>query len=357
MSYILDNLGAIKKLDSQNMLGSIERLGAQIEQVYKQAEKLKLPASYKKAKSIVVLGMGGSTLGAHVIKAAFFDKLKLPVEIVNGYHVPATVGRDTLVVVSSYSGTTEEPIAAMAEARRRQAKLAIITSGGKLAAAAKKFKIPALIFTTENNPCGSPRMGLGYLMFGKIILLAKAGLLKIGRSELSALLATIKRAGARFGVNSPSDTNPAKLAATALLGKSVWYVGAEHLGGNAHVAANQMNENAKRFAGYFLIPELNHHLLEGMKFPATNSDAIAFVLFESSLYDPRVIKRFGVTKEILQKNNIKFISFAGTEKKPLLQAAEALVFSSYASYYSALLEGIDPTAIPVVDYFKEALKK
>jgi glucose/mannose-6-phosphate isomerase len=129
------------------------------------------------------------------------------------------------------------------------------------------------------------------------------------------------------------------------------------LAGNAHAAANQMDENAKRFAGYYLIPELNHHLMEGMLYPKSNKKDIIFVLFESGLYHKRVQKRFAVTKKVLDKNKIKYLSYQCGSTDKLLQAGEVLVLSSYVSFYSAILEGIDPTAIPYVDFFKEELKK
>ena len=118
-----------------------------------------------------------------------------------------------------------------------------------------------------------------------------------------------------------------------------------------------MNENAKRFAGYFIVPELNHHLMEGAPYPESNKNDIKVVLLESGLYDKRVQKRYEVTKQVLENKKIQFSSYQCQENKKLLQACEALVLGSYASFYSAMLQGIDPTAIPMVDFFKEQLKK
>src|SRR3989338_8168150 len=166
---ILDNLKKIKKLDSQNMLGSLELLGEQVKQIT-SGKKIALPKSYRGIRNVVVLGMGGSTLGSHVIKSLYADTLKIPVEILNGYALPAFVNTKTLVIVSSYSGTTEEPLAAGKQALAKKAHVVTISSGGTLASWAKKNKLPALLFTTENNPCGSPRMGLGYSIVGQLLI-------------------------------------------------------------------------------------------------------------------------------------------------------------------------------------------
>ena len=354
---MLDDKAKILQLDSKNMLGSIQLLGKQVEEVLALAKKVKIPASYKKASNIVILGMGGSALGAHLIKSVFLESLKIPVEIVNGYIAPEFVNKNSLVIASSYSGSTEEVLNAVGDAKKKQAKIMVITSGGKLADWAKQNQIPSLVFTTNNNPCGSPRMGLGYSIFGQIALLVNADLLKLSVAEIKNVLQTISKFNSLFGVDNPEEKNPAKQLATGLLGKSVWFAASEHLVGNAHIAANQMNENAKRFAGYFVVPEMNHHLMEGLLFPENNNQSIKFLLLESELYDERAQKRYEITKQILAKNNIGNVSYKCQEKNKFLQACEALVLFSYISFYSAMLQGIDPTAIPVVDFFKEQLKK
>lgn len=354
---MLDDKAKIVQLDSKNMLGSIQLLEKQVEEVLDQVKKVKITVSYKKASNIVVLGMGGSALGAHLIKSVFLEGLKIPVEIVNGYQAPGFVSEKSLVIASSYSGSTEEVLNAAQDAKKKKAKIIVIASGGKLADWAKQNKIPVLVFTTNNNPCGSPRMGLGYSIFGQIVLLANAGILKLSTEKIKNVLQIISKYNSLFGVDNPEKSNPAKQLATNLLGKSVWYAASEHLAGNAHIAANQMNESAKRFGGYFTVPEMNHHLMEGLLFPENNKQSIKFLLFESGLYDERVRKRYEITKQILDKNGIGNVVYKCQEKNRLLQACEVLVLSSYTSFYSAMLQGIDPTAIPVVDFFKAQLKK
>lgn len=353
----LDNLEQIKKLDIKNMLGSLEFLGKQVQQIWETARTVKMPKEYGQVKNVVVLGMGGSALGSHIMKSVFFGEFKVPVEIVGGYHVPAYVNEDSLVFLSSYSGTTEEVLFSMKEAKTRGAKLLAMTAGGELADWSGVNKVPSLIFTTENNPSNQPRMGLGYMIVGQIILFSKIGLLKLSENDLRNILETLQKYDKKFGVFNSIKNNPAKQFAKQALDRSVWYVASEHLSGNAHAAANQMDENAKRFAGYYFIPELNHHLLEGMLYPKTNKKEIMFCLFESTLYNDRVQKRYEVTKKVLDKNEIEFLLYKCESLNKLSQACEVLILGSYLSFYSAMLEGIDPTAIPYVDFFKEQLSK
>ncbi len=353
----LDDLTKIKKLDSQNMLGSLQLLGKQVEQVWEVAQKLKVPVNHSKTDRIVVLGMGGSALGADVIKRMYAEELRVPLEVVNDYHLPRMVNNKTLVVASSYSGNTEEVISGAKEAKKRKVKLLVITSGGKLGTWAKKNNIPALVFPTDNNPCKSPRMGIGYSIVGQIVLFSKAGLLRLSQKKVKEVVKTIALYDTKYGTLTPLKENTAKQVARKTVNKSIWYIASEHLIGNAHVAANQMNENGKRFAGYFTIPELNHHLLEGMINPISNKKELLFVTIESELYDKRTQKRYSVTKKVLKKTNINYTEYECKEADKLLQVCEVLVFASYLSYYSAILKKIDPTDIPFVDYFKKQMKK
>lgn len=354
MASILDNKERIIQLDSGKMRESIAKVGDQIMQIKKEVDGQRFPSGLKNLKKIVVAGMGGSTIGAHCIRSVFSKQLRVPFEIVNGYEIPGTVDKNTLVFAISYSGNTEETVAALQNSLKAKAKTVVISTGGKLQQISQKKKLPALIFATTSNPCGSPRMGLGYTMFGPLFILSKLGYVKLGRNVVNDVLSTINKFEQSFGLDSYEDQNKAKQLAAGASTGNVWYVAAGHLSGNAHVVANQTNENAKRFAGYFLIPELNHHLLEGLSFPKDGKNFFLFI--ESDLYNDRVQKRFYVTKEILQKNNIPFATYKCEEKDALQQMAEVLVLGSYLSFYTAMLEGIDPTAIPVVDYLKAALK-
>lgn len=354
MPINIDNLNEILALDSMQMSKSIEKLPDQILQISEDVKNVKLPISYKKFKNIVFFGMGGSALGAHCIRSVFEKDLKVPLEIINNYNVPGSVTKDTLVFIVSYSGTTEEAISAFEKTVKKKAKIVVVSSGGKLLETAKKRKIPALIFGTQNNPCGSPRMGLGYTIFGPLFILHRLGAVQSSYIRLKPLVETAKKYIELYGLKSQETSNTAKQFASNLVKGPVWFVSSSHLAGNAHIVANQLNENAKRFGGYFLIPELNHHLLEGLSFP--KSDDSAFVFIESGNFDKRILKRFAVTKEILVKNQRQFLTYECNEGEPLLEAVEVLVFGSYLGFYTAMFENIDPTAIPTVDYLKAALK-
>lgn len=353
---ILDELSQIKSLDKSGMLQSIEFLDEQCAEAFKDLRGLNIPASYSQVKNVVVAGMGGSALGAHIIDSLFFNELKVPLEIVNDYHLPAYVNKDTLVILSSYSGSTEETVSCLKEVKKRGSKVIVITHGKDLATFKEKNKLPGYLFTPHFNPCGSPRMGLGYTLFGTMLIFGKLGLVKFSDAEVKKSIKTIEKYNGLFGVKAESENNLAKKLAQELQNKIPIYFSSGFLAGSIHAATNQLNENAKNFAAWFLLPEINHHLMEGLVFPASLKEHLRFVFFESALNEEIIQKRFALTKEVAKQKGIGVSEYILQEKTKLGQVFEMLVLGSYVSFYLAMLYGIDPTPIPVVDWFKGRMR-
>ncbi len=353
----LDDLKKIKQLDPENVLESIQLLGGQVKQTWKEFEKVKVPENYKKIKKVVINGMGGSALGGHILQSVFFDKIKVPILVINSYHIPASLDKDTLYVVSSYSGSTEEPLFSLEEAKKKRAKIFGITSGGILAQKIMRGDVPGYIFKPDFNPCGQPRMGLGYSLTAQMSLFDKIGLVSISNQDIEKVLKIISKFDSKFGANFPFSKNIAKQVAIKAVGKSCAVIASEFMAGNAHVFANQINETGKTFSDYFLVPEMNHHLLEGLKYPITNFRNLFFIFLNSGLYYSKNQIRLKITSQIVKKNKVSFYSYNLSSKEKLSQSFEALVFSGYVTFYLAILNGINPNSIPWVNYFKKQLKK
>jgi glucose/mannose-6-phosphate isomerase len=267
------------------------------------------------------------------------------------------VNEHTLVIASSYSGTTEETIAATEDAFKKGAKVAGITSGGKLAELLKAHNAPALVFEPKYNPCNQPRMALGYSIFGQIALFARAGVLSVTAEDYKAVLAAIADAHLQYSVALSQETNLAKILAFEMKERIPVIVTAEHLEGAGHVFANQLNENAKNYSEFRVIPELNHHLMEGLQFPKLNDSTFVFVMIDSPLYSSSNRRRLELTEQVLDKNHITFQRVTLKGKTKLEQVFELLTFGAYANFYLAMLNNINPAPIPWVDWFKSQLKK
>lgn len=207
---MLDDLAQITKLDQGRILDSITNLPTQIEESLKEIEKLEIPKDYSQTTNVIVSGMGGSGLGARIVRYLMFDRLRVPIEYVNHYLLPNYTNKDSLVIISSYSGNTEETISTAYEAIKRNTKIIGMTTGGKLKEFFQKENIPAWIFNPKENPSNQPRMGLGYSIAGTLALLAKCNFLTLTHDETDDLITTCKTFVKEFGARTPTKDNIAK---------------------------------------------------------------------------------------------------------------------------------------------------
>lgn len=325
---------------NQSVADSIRFIPKQIVQVVEDWTTVQ--SLGKTFSQVIVCGMGGSALGADIIRYALGDKLHLPIRIVNDYRLPAFSDKESLIVVASYSGNTEESLACYTEARRKKLPLFVIAAGGKLGTWAARDSVARYIFHPKYNPSLQPRLGLGYGVAALLMLLHDIKALNLKPKSLLTIAKNIKQ--------------EATAAEVALVkNRSAIIIASEHLIGVAHALSNQMNETAKTFAPYFTLPELNHHLLEGLgSLRHPKKQWIALFLSSDSYY-PRVQKRYELTEKILrqQKINTYTKSFKGDR---LTQGLRCLYWSASLTYKVAVAQGLDTTSIPWVDYFKQQLR-
>lgn len=332
------------KRDQHNTLvaSSIDQLPQQITATLASWPKVN-PFAKKQFDAIVVCGMGGSALAADWLRYTYWNKLKLPIVIVNNYQLPASVTAKSLIVIASYSGTTEESLSCFQEARRKHLPIIVLTSGGPLAELAARHRLPHVIFNTQYNPSGQPRLGLGYFVAAYFQIARWTKALNVPTTELIAASKKLKPAAKLI-------TTQAKQLAT----QQCIVIASEHLIGAAHIASNQLNETAKMFAAYFALPELNHHLLEGLSQLGARSKQWSVICLESSLYGSQTRKRYRVTQEILKRFGITVTkqSFTGST---LEQSLQAIAWSSAITLELAQQQYLDATAIPWVSYLKKRL--
>lgn len=277
---ILDSRKEIAKLDIENMMGSIEELGNQVQHAWEDIKSIEFKKGAE-IRNVVFAGMGGSGLGADVIKHLFKDELKIPLDYVHDYTLPGYINENTLVVLASYSGTTEEIIACGEHAQRENAQIMVLAAGGDLESLAQENDYTYYKINPKYNPSNQPRMAIGYAVFGAIGLLSKAGIISLEDSDIAAVVKTINKTILDCKVEVNSEENPSKALAFTMLDRRPVFVVSDFLEGAAHVSTNQHNENAKAFVDYKVVPEIDHHLLEGLAFPKSNSTNHIFVFVQS----------------------------------------------------------------------------
>ncbi len=340
----LNDLDAIRLLDPKDVYGSNAMFVDQCQYIVDEFYG-KTGGSVSDVRSLVISGMGGSAYGAHVVQSLYTSELKVPLVPVSDYHLPAFVDASTLVLATSYSGTTEETVSTANEAKAKGAQLAALTSGGFLGDLVKGGA-PGIVFDPKLNPSGQPRLGTGYTVTGTLVLLNNLGLISISKDDLNSAIDEVR--DAIDGIKTK-----AQAMAKELEGFIPVTFASQHLVGNAHIIRNQLNETSKSFSAFEDVPELNHHLMEGLKYPSDKK--LKAVLITSNLYEAKHQRRMELTKDVVEQNGMAVVEYAPTGTTRLSQVLEVLAFGGYLTLYLGLIYGEDPSLIPWVDYFKAKL--
>jgi len=357
IKHYLDQNSSFVKYDKHHVADSISTLPEQIITAWSQVSSLPPASSKEKINQLVVSGMGGSALSARIIQALSHYYLKVPLEIVNNYRLPNYVDEQTLVVLSSYSGNTEETISTAKDALKRKAQIFIIASGGQLAQIANNYQLPSYTIHPSANPSNLPRLAIGYSLGGLLAVLNRYQLAVIRPADIDELVKLLQKNNLNLLPTSPLKNNPAKNLAIKLKDHGICLIAANHLTGTSYSIKNMLNENAKTFAVNFDLPELNHHLLESLAFPKDLKNNFHFLMIDSELYPEVIRQRLEITKNVFMKLSYPVTVIKPDSQKPLEQACETLLFGAYFSYYLSILNRIDPGPIPWVDYFKAELEK
>ncbi len=337
--------------DQGQVLKTYRDMGKQFQQVFKEFKFVKLPTSFKKINKVVVCGMGGSALGPDLVRTVFSKYLKIPIIIINDYSLPNWVDEQSLVIISSFSGNTEEIISSYKQARRKKFKILVVTSGGQLARQSEidrvdKDNIYNYIYQAKYNYAQNPRFAVAYSIAIFISLFKSLKLLNFCSRK-------IKREIDYF----IKGKRKAQKIAKKIKNKIPILIASEHLVANMHIWQNQFNETGKNFASYFSIPEICHHQFEGLSNPRDLSRNIIYVLLNSNLYHSRNQKRYQIMKKILKQRKINFIEIDSRGDNVWSQSMYILGLSSYSAFYLAKYNKLNPQINPWVDLFKAEMNK
>lgn len=343
----LTNLEEIKKIDPKDSYGTTDKMVDQLETAWMQANALHIE-KINDIRNVVFCGMGASIYGALVTKSLLSREITYPTEIISDYNLPEWVDQNTLVVLTSYSGTTEEVLSCAQQALTKNCKMLVLTFGGQLAEFAKQNKVASYIFDGALNPGRVPRLGNGYSILGLMALLNKAGIITVEEHEITNAISRLKEKKAEL-------KNQALVDSEVLVNKIPIIIASEHLSGNAQILRNQFNETSKAFSAYYLIPDLNHHLMEGLQFPADSG--LYFLIVNTRNYSEKNYKRTELTSEIIKQNKHQILTFSASGQTIYDDFMEVLIYGSYLTLYLGLRYDQDPSINPWVDYFKEKLSK
>ncbi|MEX0783244.1 MAG: bifunctional phosphoglucose/phosphomannose isomerase [Dehalococcoidia bacterium] len=347
----LDGISRLE-LDREDMFGHIRSLGTELVRAWERSESLELPPGADRAKGVVIAGMGGSATAADYFAAICNVSSERPVVVSRGYTLPNWVDGDTLVVISSYSGNTEELIASYDDAWKRGAMILAVTRGGKIGARADADGVPVYPIDYVAQPRAALAHSLAPLLRLGLIL----GITGVADAEVRDAGASHRAlVESEFEPGVPEQRNPAKQTARALLRRFPLVLGAEHLAPVASRYKNQVAENGKSLAAADILPEANHNLIVGLATAADVADTLSLVTLESALYHERTSLRFDLTTKYFAEAGIPVHRHQVGGEGLLAQLLLGTAWGDYVSAYLALLNDQDPSPVPQIDRLKAEL--
>lgn len=307
-------------------------------------QNYKFAAAKKDFTNVVLTGLGGSGIGGSIIQNFVFDKLKIPFIVNKDYFLPAFISSKSLVVVSSYSGNTEETVAALLHAIKMKATVVCITSGGKIAEIAKKKKIDCILL-----PAGMPpRACIGYSMVQVLFALKHFRLLKDDSSK------DIKAAIKLLNAETKDIQKKAKTVAQKLIGKTPIIYSAADMEGVAVRFRQQINENGKMLCWHHAIPEMNHNELVGWRDKDPNR--VVVLLRNENDYE-RVQLRMEINKKVFKKYTPNVLELYSKGKSYWERVFYFIHLTDWVSVILADLHNVDATEVKVIDFLKGELAK
>lgn len=290
---------------------------------------------------IIIAGMGGSGICGLIFNDIFKNAITCPVIPIQNYNLPGFVNQNSLVLLCSYSGNTEETLSVLDQAVERRAHCIAMCSGGTLASRAA-----ALHITCYKMPGGQPpRASIAYPFVFICDIFTKLGLISISQNEIKNLSAFLK------SENDNIKERAQSVAKTCCNSLPVLY-GFGPTEGVLIRCRQQLNENSKMLCWHHMFPEMNHNELVGWADMQNNTVVLAF----HTAFDlTRNVKRFEFCKPIFEKRCKAVLELNAKGITLLEQSFYLILVGDWISCYVADLKGIDAVEVHVIDGLKAFL--
>jgi len=349
---LLESSAQYKRVDPDNFYELIADFPGQLRQAVEIARKFSWTKKDFRPANLVVAGMGGSAIGGDLVRSFLSNQLSVPFYVVRHYRLPAFVGAQTLLFASSYSGNTEETLAAFEDALKRKAEIICITTGGKLAARAGNLP---LITIPSGYP---PRAALGFSFVPLFLSLGKIGLVKDYSEEILRLADFLEKQKRDWLKEVSLEANEAKKLAASFFGKiPLIYAGSDFMERVAVRWKGQICENAKQLSFFNFFPEFNHNELVGFGVLQHLESKLAAVFLQDKDDHPRVTLRMKIVEDVLKDKKVPVHRLSSQGETVLERMFYLILLGDFVSYYLAILNGVNPKPVEVIDYLKGQLER
>jgi len=347
---LLENLEKMKLIDKSGMLNFCLNMCRHYQEAADLAAGILL-TEYPKPSNIIITGMGGSAIGGELLKDWAKNKFQVPIEINREYHLPNYANEKTLVLVTSYSGETEETLSALLDAVKRKCMIYCITSGGALIEIAERLNIPYL-----QVPAGMPpRAALPYMLMPLLSFMEKMGLGSGVSEELDEALPILEQIERENAAETPVEDSPTKTLAANIEGFIPVVYGFGIYSSVARRFKQQINENAKMMAKWDNLPELDHNEIVGYEKSENIADGFAAIFIRDKEEPIEIRSRVEVTKKLIEPTGISIYEIWSQGKSTLTKMLSVVAVADFVSIYLAILRGVDPAPVQTINKLKSAL--
>ena len=339
---------AIAAVDSSGQAADVMGLPDHLRDAQWRVESANL-SPQDSAGGMVVAGMGGSAIGGLLAVAALGDRASRPIFVSRDYALPGWTMPNTTVLCSSYSGDTEETLAAYDAAGALGARRIVCTTGGQLASSARADGVPVVPL-----PGGfQPRHAVGYGLVVALEVAALAGCAERLHTEIDVAAAHAEQLVAEWGPDAPEDSL-AKTLARSLHGTIPQIAGAGLTTPIAYRWKSQINENASAPAFASELPELDHNEIVGWE-GAPDLGRFSAVFLDDCDLHPRVRTRIELTLEVIGAQAAVAHRLQTLGETRVERLVSLLLLGDLVSLYLAILAGRDPAVIAPITQLKAAL--
>ncbi|MBP8033638.1 MAG: bifunctional phosphoglucose/phosphomannose isomerase [Bacteroidia bacterium] len=295
-------------------------------------------------QNIVVTGLGGSGIGGTLLSELVQSECPIPIIVNKDYFLPEFVNSNSLVIISSYSGNTEETLSAMKQAIDKNAQIVCVTSGGEVHSIAQQYKFDTIIIPGGHPP----RSCIGYSLIQLFKIVQFNGFVK------TDLLNQVQTSITLLDNEKEAIKIESTIIAKKLLNKIPVIYSLGSCEGAAVRFRQQINENSKMLCWHHTLPEMNHNELVGW---TEKNDSLAVVTFKTSFDYARTIKRYDICKTLFEKysHSVTDITAKGTSK--VEQFFYLINIGDWISCYIADLKNIDAVEVNVITNLKNELAK
>ncbi len=305
--------------------------------------KIENAGALKPATKFLVIGMGGSHLAADLLKVG---DPGLDVIVSQDYELPMlpeNTLKNRLIILSSYSGNTEEVLSAFKEAGAKNLPRAVVSIGGKLLKLAQKHKLPYIQMPDTGI---QPRSALGFNLMALLKLMNRRRAIAEAR-QLSSIFKPLA-----------FEDKGRELAKRLNNFVPVVYSSLRNL----PVAYNwkiKFNETGKIPAFYNVFSELNHNEMTGFDAKGATEKLAKnfyFLLLEDGFDTPKIKKRMRVLAKLYRDRNLKVEFIKITDNKNVFyKIFSSLILADWTAYYTAKSYGVEPEQVPMVEEFKKLI--